>query len=405
MKMKIGAFRVYKFTERWHQNRLNDLEHLEEFASRDLNKMELSNTALVNPMPDEPDLITHLSSRFSVFRIESQEKLVPNDAMQRRYFAAYKKHEMATGEWPNGEHKHKIIEQVNAEVYPNALIKAHYHWAWIDWSAQRLFVSVTSDAAADDTVALLRAALDSLPVELVYPSLDSTFLTRWFIDPLARPEKIRIESDLVLEMKSDREVIKSTHKNLDLESPEIAAGINSGMRITKLLLQYDEVATFKLDHHFGFTAVKFDDRLQDGASDEDHLRTDMMIFLNAASLLVNKMLEKIDVDLVGEVEKAIAREEASKSKIEQVETELTDMAEAKLANKEQTTFLSEDPLYDQAVEHVVSSRKANISSIQRKLRIGYNRSARIMEDLEIHGVVSPIDSNGSREVLIAPQTH
>ncbi len=58
-----------------------------------------------------------------------------------------------------------------------------------------------------------------------------------------------------------------------------------------------------------------------------------------------------------------------------------------------------DPLYDQAVAWVTESRKASISSVQRKLRVGYNRAARLIEDMEAAGIVSPPEHNGMREVL------
>jgi len=58
-----------------------------------------------------------------------------------------------------------------------------------------------------------------------------------------------------------------------------------------------------------------------------------------------------------------------------------------------------DNLYDEAVNFVLESRKASISAVQRKLRIGYNRAARLIETMEAAGVVSAMNSNGSREVL------
>ncbi|MEX1080426.1 MAG: DNA translocase FtsK 4TM domain-containing protein [Halofilum sp. (in: g-proteobacteria)] len=60
-----------------------------------------------------------------------------------------------------------------------------------------------------------------------------------------------------------------------------------------------------------------------------------------------------------------------------------------------------DSLYDQAVAIVTESRKASISYVQRRLKIGYNRAARIVEDMEAAGVVTPVQSNGSREVIAA----
>lgn len=59
-----------------------------------------------------------------------------------------------------------------------------------------------------------------------------------------------------------------------------------------------------------------------------------------------------------------------------------------------------DELYDEAVNFVIESRRASISAVQRKLRIGYNRAARLIEAMEEVGLVSEMSSNGSREVLV-----
>jgi S-DNA-T family DNA segregation ATPase FtsK/SpoIIIE len=61
-----------------------------------------------------------------------------------------------------------------------------------------------------------------------------------------------------------------------------------------------------------------------------------------------------------------------------------------------------DALYDEAVHYVTQSRRASISSVQRKLRIGYNRAARLIETMEASGVVSTMGTNGQREVLAPP---
>ena len=61
-----------------------------------------------------------------------------------------------------------------------------------------------------------------------------------------------------------------------------------------------------------------------------------------------------------------------------------------------------DALYDEAVAIVTQTRKASISYVQRRLKIGYNRAARMIEEMEEAGVVSAMQSNGSREVLAPP---
>ena len=60
----------------------------------------------------------------------------------------------------------------------------------------------------------------------------------------------------------------------------------------------------------------------------------------------------------------------------------------------------QDALYDQAVQVVLETRKASISGVQRRLKIGYNRAARMVEAMEAAGMVGPLQSNGSREILV-----
>ena len=61
-----------------------------------------------------------------------------------------------------------------------------------------------------------------------------------------------------------------------------------------------------------------------------------------------------------------------------------------------------DALYDEAVHIVTETRRASVSGIQRRLKIGYNRAARMVETMEAAGLVSELQSNGSREVLAPP---
>jgi S-DNA-T family DNA segregation ATPase FtsK/SpoIIIE len=70
------------------------------------------------------------------------------------------------------------------------------------------------------------------------------------------------------------------------------------------------------------------------------------------------------------------------------------------SGSESSSSEDSDDLYDEAVNFVLESRRASISAVQRKLRIGYNRAARLIETMEEAGLVSEMSSNGSREVLV-----
>jgi S-DNA-T family DNA segregation ATPase FtsK/SpoIIIE len=62
----------------------------------------------------------------------------------------------------------------------------------------------------------------------------------------------------------------------------------------------------------------------------------------------------------------------------------------------------QDPLFDEAVRIVTETRRASISGVQRRLKIGYNRAARMIEEMERIGVVGPAETNGNRDVLAPP---
>ena len=79
-----------------------------------------------------------------------------------------------------------------------------------------------------------------------------------------------------------------------------------------------------------------------------------------------------------------------------------DSAEDFAGSADFSADIEQDELYDQAVRIVTESRRASVSGIQRRLKIGYNRAARMVEEMERTGVVGELQSNGSREVLAPP---
>jgi len=80
--------------------------------------------------------------------------------------------------------------------------------------------------------------------------------------------------------------------------------------------------------------------------------------------------------------------------------EMPDGTDGNGTNGEGAVSGEADPLYDQAVQIVLQNRRASISLVQRHLRIGYNRAARLIEDMERAGLVSSMATNGNRDILV-----
>ena len=70
-------------------------------------------------------------------------------------------------------------------------------------------------------------------------------------------------------------------------------------------------------------------------------------------------------------------------------------------NHNQQDDSEKDPLYDEAVAVILKNKRASISLVQRHLRVGYNRAARLLDAMEAAGVVSQMQSNGNREILVS----
>jgi len=88
--------------------------------------------------------------------------------------------------------------------------------------------------------------------------------------------------------------------------------------------------------------------------------------------------------------------------LEEITQEYTEGSDGTFVTGQEAVDSEMDELYDQAVAFVTESRKASISSVQRKFKVGYNRAASMIEAMEMAGVVTPAEGSGSRQVLAPP---
>ena len=75
------------------------------------------------------------------------------------------------------------------------------------------------------------------------------------------------------------------------------------------------------------------------------------------------------------------------------------------ADEGDNTFFGDDPLFNRALEIVINANKASASFLQRRLKIGYNRAARLVEEMEERGIIGPQNGSKPREILRVPDSH
>jgi S-DNA-T family DNA segregation ATPase FtsK/SpoIIIE len=148
---------------------------------------------------------------------------------------------------------------------------------------------------------------------------------------------------------------------------------------------------------------KIDSRtiLDQGGAEQLLGQGDMLFLPPGTSLLTRVHGAFVDDD---EVHRVVAawKERGEPDYIEDLTAEGESIVIPGIASESQQANPESDALYDEAVAFVCETRKASISSVQRKLRIGYNRAARMIETMEAAGVISPMSASGQREVLAPP---
>jgi recombination associated protein RdgC len=310
--------------------------------------------------------------------------------------------------------KDAIKEDVLIDLLPHAFPKSAITHIFINTNSNLIYVDSSTPKKAEDALALLRKTIGSLPVIPVIPNepIDYT-LTHWLKDD-ATPSGFTFSDSVKFESVMDNGGI-ATFRSQDLASDEIKACLDAEKVVVEAVLNWQDRLDFKLTSAGALKALKFSSELRD--QNDDIPREDAAARIDADFILACGELEAFFSALytsLGGVENLTLKEqsevETSSAGIESVSItsgsttiKLTrdDVQKLKKVARELDGEL--DSLFAEARKHVAETRRASVANLQRKFKIGYNRAALIMEQLEITGCVSAHQSNGGREVLIAPQ--
>lgn len=307
-----------------------------------------------------------------------QERLLPASVVKEEVDERVADIEAEEGRKVTRKEKTALKEQVTEELMPRAFVRSQKIDLWWDTKRGLIGVNASSRSRAEDVLDLLREALGSLKVTpLATQSLPIRAMTTWLSDAASRPADLQLGDSVELKAKGDDGVVKG--RQVDLDSDEMQQLLESGRQASKMALSLEGQLSFVMHDDLALKSLRFGDALIEEADHSDdgddalaRLETDFIIMAGALGEAVDRIIEWLG----GESERVPEDTQGA-------------------------TDGTGDPLFNDAVAFVQQERKASVSVIQRKFKIGYNRAAHIVEEMERRGLISPINTSGQRTVLSA----
>lgn len=312
-----------------------------------------------------------------ICKLAIETKSVPKSEIDKHVAAQIDAIEQATGRKPGKKERRELKDEAMLALLPNAFAKRKDVPVWIDPKACTLVVGAGSQSAADEVISAIVRDMGLVVTLINTLHSPQSSMTQWLLgDHINLPGAFCIERACVLKSNGeDAATVKFSQHNLD--NPEVRQHVAEGKLPTQLALSWDGKVSFVLTESLQLKKINLLDGVMDASgTDKNEDRFDSDVTLTTG-LLAPMLAELIDA-LGGEMK-------------------VTEAEPAKTA--EPSTGDGPDPMYDQAVAVVMGGNKASISLIQRHLKIGYNRAARLLEQMEVEGLVSPMQVNGERKIL------
>lgn len=312
-----------------------------------------------------------------IAKLVIETKSVPSSAVKDAVNERIEKYKEETGrERVGSKIKKEFKEEVMIDLLPRAFPKRSSVLVWINPVDKLLIIDAASISKADAAVSMLVQCIQGFGVRPLNTSLSTRSLMSHWLMTNEVPDSFCIARELSLEAQDDTKAsVKYAHHVLETE--EVKTHIRHGKAPTKLAVVFEDRMSFVLGEDLTIRNIEFLDVVTDSIpSETDAFDGDVAITTGELSKFLPALLEALG----GEVEP-------------DPELPLEGGGYSAAAEGEA------DPMFDQALAIVVEHNKASISLVQRHLKIGYNRAARLVEALEARGHVSAMDGSGARKVL------
>lgn len=365
-------------------------ESLERLAFKPCGKQELASSGFVAPRGFDSLVGQSPDKSLAIVCLQTEEKLLPPAVIKRALEDRVAQIKRSEDRTPGRKERQDLKEEITFEFLPRAFTTLRRTNAIIDHANHLILVDGGPKAAEAVTVAL-REALGSLATVPIATKLaPQRVMTDWLQNGM--PDQITVGDYCKLEELADGGAVQ-TCKNDDPQSSLIANALEAGRQVVELGLEVEPIE-FILTGSLALRAIRFSDMAVESALEgiEDfEAEAQAALLLNATALA--GAFNAITAALGG---------------LDQAELPLTAPTLASAGNATECAPEAEpsttdiDPLLADARDLVTKANRATVTFLQRSLRIGYNRSAHLIELLEAEGTVSPIAANGGRTVLLEP---
>lgn len=390
-------------------------------------KMELNAVGFTEPVGEEGAFIERIAPMTYVFAYNLAERMIPGKIVRQQVAARVKKIEKEQERKVYAREKQQIKDEVLNQMLPRAFVDQKITYGMV--MGPYILIDSSSAKRGEDILSTLRSCLGSLgvrPVAVKTTPIDA--FTRWFTTgEIDGP--FYMTGDFKANNRSDESDFVNGKGTSPKDEGLSDLVLEHDRRVTVLGLSWStstgETASFTVNEMIGIKGIKWPESLSEMAADqvgeEDDEDARRVTLLRTTMILLGAELEQLLADLLpalggeeiperGENEdldlltvRRMGEDYMTQFKakpVEQGEDDLTDQLPDD-GDDEDITGGENDPLIRKAIAFVRESGRASISAIQRKFKIGYNRAARLIETLDEEGVVTPMDSNGSREVIRA----
>ncbi len=377
--------KIYRLTSVapfWNLDELNDKLAAHAFVPG--GQLQLQTLGWVPPR--EGADLAHAVSGKIILTLRFESKLLPGKAINQATAARAREIEEREGFKPGRKLMKEIREKIIEEKLPTALTQYDDIRLWIDPIERWLIIDTSTPSKADMVIGLLAKSIEPFPLENLYVVMSPvSAMTGWLAED-EPPANFSIDQDAELRASgTSGAAIRYVKHSIDAD--DVRRHIQSGKQCTRLAMTWADKISFELTEDLDVRKIRPLDVLKENHPAED---TDAEVF-DAEFLLMAGEIAKLLAELVYALggEKRLQDAGAAATGQLALDTSADDGEEPSDAI---------DPLYTDAVMVVRKHRRASISLVQRHLRIGYNRAAHLLESMEQAGLVTAMQSNGSREL-------